>query len=234
LDNDLRTTRQFWKVVYFHYPPFATGNNVGDVQSMWARKYMVPLFDKYGVQVVFSGHEHSYQRSVPIRNSNPVTPDIGTNYLTSGGGGAILYPTPQVPNVAFAKSDYHYLRVDVDGPRMTVRSIRQDGVELDNYVIAPSPNFSDDPKIAPVTMNPGPVPGATIRIIGRGLATDENFACGPGPSTQMGGTVVTVNGVPIQLLYVSPTQIYGLLPGQLQGNLTVRVTTANGFSERSI
>jgi hypothetical protein len=234
LDNDLRTTRQFWKIVYFHYPPFATGNNVNDRESTWVRTYMVPLFDKYGVQLVFSGHEHSYQRSVPMRYSNKVAAGIGTNYFTSGGGGAILYPTPEIPNVAFARSDYHYLRVEVQGSRIMVRSIRQDGIELDNFVIAPTPTFSDDPKIVPVTTIPAPVPGATIRIIGRGLAAEEGFACGPGPQTDMAGTVVTVNGVPIQLLYVSPNQIYGVMPSQVQGNVTVRVTTANGLTERSI
>jgi hypothetical protein len=195
---------------------------------------MVPLFDKYGVQVVFSGHEHSYQRSVPMRNSRTVADGSGTNYFTSGGGGAILYPVPPVPLVAFAKSDYHYLRAEVQGIRLNIRSVRQDGTELDNYVVAPLPAFSDDPKVPPVTLDPGPTAGATIRIVGRGLAEEETFSCGPGPQTSMAGAVVTVNGVPIQLLYVSPTQIYGMLPSTVQGNVTVRVTTSNGFAERSI
>jgi uncharacterized protein (TIGR03437 family) len=50
----------------------------------------------------------------------------------------------------------------------------------------------------------------------------------------MVGTVVTVNGVPVQLLYVSPTQIYAVLPFPVSGNVTIRVTTANGFIEKSI
>jgi len=234
LENDLRTTRQFWRIVYFHYPPFATGNNVGDKESTWVRTYMVPLFDAYGVQLVFSGHEHSYQRSVPMRKSSFVGSAVGTNYVTSGGGGAILYPVPTLPIVAFARSAYHYLSVDVQGTKITIRSIRQDGVELDNYSIAALPVFSDDPKSPPVTLKPGPTAGATIRILGRSLAADEGFACGPTPPTDMSGTVVTINGIPIQLLYVSPTQIYGLIPVGLEGNLTVRVSTANGFVERAI
>ena len=234
LDNDLRSTRQFWRIVYFHYPPWATGNNVNDKESAWARQYMCPLFDKYGVQLVFSGHEHSYQRSVPMRNSVKVAANEGTNYVTSGGGGAILYPVPGIPNVAFAKPDYHYLKVQVTGTSINIRCIRQDGAELDNYTIAPTPSFTDDVKVFPVTLTPGPTAGATIRIIGRGLAAEENFVCSPLPQTEMAGTVVTVNGVPIQLLYVSPTQIYGVLPFPIQGNITVRVTTANGLTEKSV
>jgi hypothetical protein len=234
LENDLRTTRQFWRVVYFHYPPFATGNNVNDRESTWARTYMVPLFDTYGVQLVFSGHEHSYQRSMPMRKSGFVAAGVGTNYFTSGGGGAILYPVPTLPIVAFARSAYHYLRIEVQGTRIGIRSIRHDGAELDNYSIAPTPAFSDDPKAPPLTLKPGPVAGATIRIMGRALAAEEGFACGPTPQTDIAGTVVTINGVPIQLLYASPNQIYGLIPAGFEGNLTLRVTTANGFVERSI
>jgi uncharacterized protein (TIGR03437 family) len=52
--------------------------------------------------------------------------------------------------------------------------------------------------------------------------------------TDMVGTVVTVNGQPIQLLYVSPTQIYAQIPFSVSGNITVRVTTPNGFVEKSI
>ena len=234
LDNDLRSTRQFWRVVYFHYPPWATGNNVNDPQSQWARTYMVPIFEKNGVQLVLSGHEHSYQRSVPIRKSGVVSPNVGTNYVTSGGGGATLYPVPSVPMVAFARSAYHYLRAEVQGTRIVIHSIRQDGVEIDNYVVAPTPVFSDEPRVAPLTLTPGPVAGATIRIVGRGLAAEETFLCTPAPPTEMAGTVVTINGNPIQLLYVSPTQIYGQLPFAVEGNITVRVTTANGFVDKSI
>jgi acid phosphatase type 7 len=233
LDNDLRSTRQFWRIVYFHFPPFATGVNVNDPQCSWVRQYMVPIFENHGVQIVFSGHEHSYQRSKPIRRFNTVAAGAGTIYLTSGGGGAILYDVPTKPLVEVAKKDYHYLRVEVQGTRIRVRSIRHDGVELDNYVIEPAPVFSDDPKFAPLTLRPAPVAGATIRIIGRGLAAEESFLCGPAPQTEMAGTVVTANGIPIQLLYVSPTQIYGRLPANIEGNVTIRVTTPNGFSERS-
>ena len=45
---------------------------------------------------------------------------------------------------------------------------------------------------------------------------------------------IASDGRPIQLLYVSPTQIYGQLPFSVDGNVTVRVTTANGFVETSV
>jgi len=235
LDYDLRTTRQYWRVVFFHYPPYATGQNTNDVHSQWVRQYVVPIMERHGVQLVFSGHEHSYQRSVPIRRSSRVGSNVGTTYFTTGGGGCeILYPASTTTLVEASKSEYHYVRVEVQGTRIVIRSIRHDGTELDNYPITPSPVFSDDPRVTPVTITPGPVAGGKIRIVGRGLAVEENFLCGPAPQTEIGGTVVTVNGVPIQLLYVSPTQIYGQLPFDFEGNITIRVTTPNGAIERSI
>jgi len=217
---------------------------MNDPHSAWVRQFVVPILEAYGVQIVLSGHEHSYQRSQPLRKSAFVTADIGTNYISTGGGGALLYPVYDFPVVAFGKqldrqgkpigSVYHYLRSEVRGTQMTIHAIRHDGVEIDSYMVAPRPVFSDDPSTAPVVMTPGPTAGATIRIAGRALAAEETFACTPIPPTEMGGTTVTVNGTRIQLLYVSGSEIYAQLPFNVDGNVTVRVTTANGFSEKSL
>src|SRR5207237_346168 len=83
-----------------------------------------PILDSNGVQIVLSGHEHSYQRSVPMRKSAIVSPNAGTNYVTSGGGGAILYSVPNKPIVAFGQSAYHYLPVEVSGSKITIHSCR--------------------------------------------------------------------------------------------------------------
>src|SRR6058998_163677 len=222
LENDLRSTRQFWRIAYFHYPPFAAGPNMNDFHSAYVRDKVVPILENYGVQVVLTGHEHSYQRSRPTRKSAFVPSEIGTNYISSGGGGAFLYPVFDFPIVAFGKQldatgtpvgeAYHYLRAEVRGTQITFHAIRHDGVEIDTYSVAPRPMFSDDPTNQPVVMTPGPTAGATVRILGRALAAEETFACTPVPPTDMAGTTVTVNGNPIQLLYVSDSQIYGQLP----------------------
>ncbi len=240
LENDLRTTQQFWRIAYFHYPPWATGINQNDSQSQLARQYLIPLFEKYGVQVVIGGHEHSYQRARPQWKNQFVDSSVGVNYLTSGGGGAFLYDVFPSTSVAFGKSEFHYVRGEVRGTKITFRSIRYDGTELENFVIAPKPVFSDDTSIPPASLTPGPVAGATIRIFGRGLATEETFVCTPAgnPGTAAVGTLagvrVTVNGRDIQVLYASPTQVYGILPFAVSGNVTLRIETANGFSEMSL
>ena len=234
LDNDLRSTRQFWRVVYFHHPPYAAGPNQNDIHSLWIRQYAVPIFEANGVQVVLSGHEHSYQRSQSIRKSSIAAPNTATTYLVSGGGGAFLYPVFDSPFVATGRSMHHYLRVEVRGTRMTAHSIRFDGVEIDSVTLAPQPAFTDDPNTKPVSFQPGPTAGAVVRIVGRALASEEAYVCAEVLPTELSGTSVTISGRPISLLYVSGSQIYGQLPFTVSGNITVRVTTPNGFVEISV
>ncbi|MCK4236104.1 MAG: metallophosphoesterase [Candidatus Krumholzibacteria bacterium] len=48
----------------FHHPPISTGPHTED--EMGLRKTIVPLFERYGVDVVFNGHDHIYERSLYI------------------------------------------------------------------------------------------------------------------------------------------------------------------------
>jgi hypothetical protein len=170
-----------------------------------------------------------------MRNFNFVTPHTGTNYILSGGGGALLYPVfDTFPVVAFGQSANHYLRVEVRETQLTVHAIRYDGVELDTYTIKPAPILADDPNVQAVAISPGLVAGATINVRGYNLATEEKSSDAPVGPTSVGGSAVSVNGVPVPLLYVSPNQIYGQLPGPVDGNVSVRVTTANGFVEKGM
>ena len=62
--NDLDSSRQPWKVVVFHQAAFTSGDaTIANGQMRWVAK----LLEDHGVNVVFNGHEHNYQRSLPIR-----------------------------------------------------------------------------------------------------------------------------------------------------------------------
>ena len=61
---DLSATTAIWKVVVFHHPPFNVGNEHYEVQHM---RVLSPLFEAHGVDVVLSGHEHTYQRPRPFK-----------------------------------------------------------------------------------------------------------------------------------------------------------------------
>lgn len=63
---DLTGTDALWTFVIFHHPPFNVGHEHYDVQHM---RVMAPLFEAHGVDIVLSGHEHTYQRARPLRFS---------------------------------------------------------------------------------------------------------------------------------------------------------------------
>jgi uncharacterized repeat protein (TIGR01451 family) len=81
LINDLDSSHQIWKIVVFHQPSFSSGNaTISNDQMRTTARFL----EDHGVNFVFNGHEHNYQRSLPLR----VLPTIASN------------PQPGVPQVA--------------------------------------------------------------------------------------------------------------------------------------
>ena len=86
-------------VVFMHHGPYSTSNShasEGGVREAW-----VPLFDRYNVDLVISGHNHLYERTLPLRggqvtsqSSGTVDSSQGTTYVTAGGGGAAFGADP--------------------------------------------------------------------------------------------------------------------------------------------
>ncbi len=64
LINDLDSSDQTWKVVVFHHPSFSSGNLT---MRNWQMRRVAKFFEDHGVNVVFNGHEHNYQRTHPLR-----------------------------------------------------------------------------------------------------------------------------------------------------------------------
>lgn len=85
--SELAASGARWKVAMHHQPEFAAtrghGSNV-DLQEAW-----VPVWDRFGLDLVFTGHNHAYERSKPLRGG--VEAEGGTIYVVTGGAGAPLY-----------------------------------------------------------------------------------------------------------------------------------------------
>ena len=131
LENDLATTRATWRIPFFHHLPYPIEHHVGDPLCIAAQQQLVPIFERYGVQLVFSGHEHTYQRSKPMRGGAPVTSGTGIVYMVSGGGGGGLHPVVPKDFLVKAESVHHYLRVEADASKITIHAIGTDGKEFD-------------------------------------------------------------------------------------------------------
>ncbi|RYG40184.1 metallophosphoesterase family protein, partial [bacterium] len=92
LEDGLRRSKARWKIVAHHYPPYSSDvDDYGDANSgpirggdLQARR-LSALYDKYGVDLCFSGHIHSYERTYPMRNGRVAPDGKGTVYLVVGG-----------------------------------------------------------------------------------------------------------------------------------------------------
>jgi predicted phosphodiesterase len=78
LDQQLSASRARWKIAYGHHPLYSSGARHGSELDL--RDLVEPLFIKYGVDVVFAGHEHFYER---------VKAQKGIYYFTSGAAGKL-------------------------------------------------------------------------------------------------------------------------------------------------
>ncbi|MDQ3012778.1 MAG: metallophosphoesterase [Acidobacteriota bacterium] len=78
LDGALAASKAQWKVAYFHHPLYSSGITHGSDVKL--RAQLEPLFVKYGVAMVLSGHDHAYERTKPQR---------GVQYFVSGAGGQL-------------------------------------------------------------------------------------------------------------------------------------------------
>ncbi len=113
-----------WRVVIFHEPPFTSTS--GHRDNLAVQEHLVPLFEQYAVDVVFSGHSHAYERYT----------HNGIYYLVTGGGGGYLYtllPDKTPPFREFGRSVHHYCIVDVDsaGGTFTIQAIDTAGEVFD-------------------------------------------------------------------------------------------------------
>lgn len=136
-----------WRFVVLHHPPITSDeNDYGDTYKALSPRGdgrvadLIPLFERHGVDVVFFGHIHSYERSWPVRGGR-VDHARGVTYLQVGGaGGGLERPAPTRSwFTAALRSDHHYATVAIAGERMEVSVFDQHGQRFDHVQIDKGP-----------------------------------------------------------------------------------------------
>jgi acid phosphatase type 7 len=69
LEKDLKANKQKWTIIYWHHPPYTMGSHNSDTEEelRLMREGVVPLLEKYKVDLVLNGHSHNYERSQMIK-----------------------------------------------------------------------------------------------------------------------------------------------------------------------
>jgi hypothetical protein len=131
LEQDLAGTEQPWKIAVLHHPPYSSGDKHSSYLNI--RAIVSPLFERHGVAVAFSGDDHDFERTYPVREFESSGP--GVTYIVTGGGGGNTRPVGRSEFTAYSAQKYHLVSVSVTPSSLKFRAIDQHGVQFDQFEI---------------------------------------------------------------------------------------------------
>ncbi len=144
LERDLAATKKPWRFLLLHHPVMSSGlhraddfnfNGLRDMAEL--ADVLMPIAARHGVQAVFTGHDHDYERFRPIGQ---------TRVFVTGGGGIGLYPLAQADtNSACFASRHHLTEVRLRGDTMRVLGVGTAGEVFDATEFRRTAPGSEDP-----------------------------------------------------------------------------------------
>jgi hypothetical protein len=127
LEKELSASKEGWKIPFFHHPPYSSGGRHGS--DLRLRAAVEPLFIQHGVTVVFTGHDHFYERTRPQQ---------GITYFVTGSGGKLARGDLRNNSPLMARgfdTDQAFMVVNIDGDRLTFHAISRRGTIVDSGTI---------------------------------------------------------------------------------------------------
>jgi hypothetical protein len=127
LEKELKESTENWKIPYFHHPPYSSGDRHGSDQRL--REVLEPLFLKYNVSVVLTGHDHFYERTKPQK---------GIVYFVCGSGGQLRKGNiDRGSGLTAAGNDTEqaFLLAEINGDDLSFNAISRGGQVIDSGVI---------------------------------------------------------------------------------------------------
>jgi predicted phosphodiesterase len=126
LEKELKASGSDWKIPFFHHPLYSTGETHGSDTAL--REQLEPLFVKYGVDVVFAGHEHFYER---------IKPQKGITYFVNGSSAKLRRGNIANSEIVAKGFDtgYAFMIVEIAGDELFFQTIEAGGTTVDSGVI---------------------------------------------------------------------------------------------------
>jgi len=124
LEDELAKNNTDWKICFFHHPPYSSGKAHGPDEQL--REIVEPIFIKHGVNVVFTGHEHFYER---------LKPQKGIYYFISGAGGKLREGGVRGSSSMTAKAfdqDMSFMLIEIVDDTMYFQVISRTGKTVDS------------------------------------------------------------------------------------------------------
>jgi predicted MPP superfamily phosphohydrolase len=129
LEGVLKESTAKWKIAVFHHPIYSSAEEHGS--DVGLRRRIEPLLARYGVNVVISGHDHTYER---------VKPQQGVQYFVTGAGGKVRPGDVNLGSPFRAMSydrDNHYMQMVIEDQQINFQTIARSGAVIDRGAITP-------------------------------------------------------------------------------------------------
>jgi hypothetical protein len=129
-------------VAVHHKPAFGSSRYTNDDEIAFIRRTWPPVFDEFGVDVVFNGHEHVFEVSKEIDGmGNEVSGRRGTVYITSAGAGAQLYETGMRTWQRYSESVVNFCMVHATNRELVITPYRGDGTVIEQGRLTRTPRM---------------------------------------------------------------------------------------------
>jgi 3',5'-cyclic AMP phosphodiesterase CpdA len=138
LEQDLEASTAAWKFVNFHHPPFSASRDYHSSERLLRKNVLHPIFEPHGVDMVFSGHDHNYERTRPIGSPG----GHAVTYVVAGNGGTPMHRAATREWTAFSQRVFGFVTVDIDGARAHLRGLDDHGAVIDELVVDKSDESS--------------------------------------------------------------------------------------------
>jgi predicted phosphodiesterase len=138
-ERGLRDSTEEWTICDLHHPLYSGGAKHGPELEL--RVLLEPLLVQYGVDVVFSGHDHVYER---------VRPQQGVHYFVVGPGGQEPRTLQRSAETAASfEGEQNFMLVEVSGDALSFHAVSRSGTIVDTGTIRPRPKASSPHRRAP-------------------------------------------------------------------------------------
>jgi predicted phosphodiesterase len=127
LEQSLHNSRAKWKICYFHHPLYSDGKYHGPDLDL--RAQVLPIFKRNGVNAVFSGHEHVYER---------LKPEDGIHYFILGNSAKLMthdFRSRQDMEVG-VDTERAFMVVEIAGDNLYFQTISRTGQTIDSGTVA--------------------------------------------------------------------------------------------------
>ena len=189
LADDLAANTQPWTIAFWHHPPYSKGSHNSDIEGRLIdmRKNALPILESYGVDLVFSGHSHSYERSYLINghygssrtfdsshqidggdgrtdgdgayNKASGSVNAGAVYTVAGSSGKISGGRLNHPAMFASLNQLGSVVLDINGNQLGAKFLNSDGDVTDYYTLV-----KGDDNIAPTLLSANALSQNTVRV----------------------------------------------------------------------